>query len=340
MALNYIGSKHSLLAFIDEVFEQVADGDERVFCDIFAGTGAVGRWFKRKGMSVIANDIQYYSYVMNRAYIGISEQPTFSGLAKRFKVSSEEAVFDSLNSLSGRSAFVTQHYSPEGGRQYYTVENASRIDAIRTSLDEWRAEGTITEDEFFYLLASLIEAADNIANTASVYGAFLKKFKARALRPITMRSLELSDSDSGTVYNEDANDLIRNIESDVLYLDPPYNHRQYGANYHVLETIAKYDSPKVKGVTGLRPYYRSKYCRPKDVICAFRDIVEHARTRHILVSYNDEGLASVQDVLDVLSLRGEPKTFEKPHIRYKADSAREYRRDGTVEYIHYVRVEK
>ncbi len=178
-----------------------------------------------------------------------------------------------------------------------------------------------------------------MANTASVYGAYLKQFKGSARRYFVVKALELTpESSDCRVYNEDANQLIEQIECDILYLDPPYNHRQYGANDHVLETIARYDSPKLRGVTGLRDYPRSDYCKPKAAQAAFTRLIESARAKHILVSYNDEGIISFEETCDILRRRGEPKTFQQVYNRFKADNGRDYKRSETIEYLHYVRV--
>jgi len=156
-----------------------------------------------------------------------------------------------------------------------------------------------------------------------------------------MKPLRLINHVKGcVVHNTDANELIRRITCDVLYLDPPYNHRQYGANYHVLETIAAYDRPAVSGVSGLRPYYRSDYCRRDAVAEAFRGLISAARAKHILVSYNDEGVLPIRDLREILGTRGPVKTFETAHSRFKADNGRVYSREGTVESIHWVRVER
>jgi adenine-specific DNA-methyltransferase len=349
--LNYIGSKYSLLPFIEKYYARIADGSEKTFCDLFAGTGAVGRFFKSKGLRVIANDIQYYSYVLNKAYLEINKPPSFATLRKEFhaeiatfsrqQISPLQSVLDFMNSLPKRRGFITKHYSPVANRFYYTRENAEKADAIRQAVEKWRASKTITEREYFYILCSLLEAIDQVANTASVYGAFLKQFKNSAKRKLLLKPLELSDPVKGCkVYNEDANDLIERIKCDVLYLDPPYNHRQYGANYHVLETIAADDKPRLRGVTGMRDYQSSLYCRAKSAKTALEHLIIRARAKHIFVSYNDEGIMSLEDVQEVLSLRGKPKTFQRAYNRFKADNGRAYLRDKTVEYLHYVRVTK
>lgn len=349
--MNYIGSKQTLIPFLNDVYRKIAVGDEKSFCDIFAGTGAVGRHFKRLGLRVIANDVQYYAYALNKAYIEINEPPRFARLREKYsaKIDSRSpapddsvaAVLAFINDLPGRRGFIARHYGPDGNRLYYTRENAEKADRIRQSIALWRRQGLITEHEYFYVLCSLLEAIDQVANTASVYGAYLKKVKPSARRPLALRPLELSNHVSGCeVFNRDANELIEEVECDVLYLDPPYNHRQYGANYHVLETIAAYDGPRLSGVTGMRDYVRSKYCQPKSARRALEEVVRKARAKHILLSYNDEGLLGLDEIREILSSRGKPSVFQKAYSRFKADNGREYRRDATVEYVHYVRVIK
>jgi adenine-specific DNA-methyltransferase len=349
--MNYIGSKYTLRPFLEQVFREISDGSEKVFCDIFAGTGAAGRHFKRLGLRIIANDIQYYAYALNKAYIEINQPLAFAGLRQRYPAeiaeyrtlfeNSVEEILAFINHLPGVSGFITENYSPVGNRLYYTRENAEKTDAIRQAIENWRAQQLITEQEYFYILCSLLEAIDQVANTASVYGAFLKTFKESAKKPLTLRPLELSNHVSGCkVYNQDANELIKEIECDVLYLDPPYNHRQYGANYHVLETIAAYDHPQLTGVTGMREYPRSRYCQQRSAKEALAELVRAARTKHILISYNDEGVMSLKDIFDILSLRGTPRTFQTNYSRFKADNGREYKRDATIEYVHYVQAVK
>lgn len=343
--MNYIGSKHSLLPFIEKVWREVRDGDELTACDIFAGTGAVGRMFKRQGLRVLANDFQHYAFALNKAYLEINQPPRFARLRKAYysilpeAASPLEQVLALLNELDGAAGFIAENYGPAGGRSYYSSENAEKADAVRQAIADWRGQGLLSEPEFFYLLASLLEAIDEVANTASVYGAFLKKFKASALKPLRLKPLELSNHVRGCrAFQRDANAFVRKIECDVLYLDPPYNHRQYGANYHVLETIAAYDSPQLSGVTGMRDYPRSRYCQVKEAAAAMEDLIVHARTKHILLSYNDEGVLSLEEINRILSLRGEPRTFQQNYSRFKADSGRRYKRDATIESVHYVRV--
>jgi adenine-specific DNA-methyltransferase len=342
--MNYIGSKYSLLPFIEKVFRRIYQGSDATICDLFAGTGAVGRRFKERGLRIIANDLQYYAYALNKAYIEIDQTPAFKGALREIGDRIHEAgddpaavVLAFLDRLPGVKGFIAGHYGPEGKRFYYTEANAEKADAIRQTIERWRERRVIDEQEYFYLLCSLLEAIDQVANTASVYGAYLKKFKSTALKPLRLKPLVLHPAPPDCrVFQRDANELVREIECDVLYLDPPYNHRQYGANYHVLETIAAYDSPRLSGVTGMREYQRSLYCQQSAAADALEDLVRNANAAHILLSYNDEGVLRPDQIRRILKLRGKPRTFRRRYTRYKADNGRAYKRDATIEHLHYV----
>lgn len=349
--MNYIGSKLSLLSFLEKSIKQIVPvQSELVFCDLFAGTGAVGTHFKKLGYKVIANDIQYFSYVLNRHYIGNHTPLTFEGLTSEITELNDADIADRtvlvcsyLEGLEGISGFVHQNYCPNDGageqRMYFTPENGKKCDAIREQLETWKESGSINEDEYYYLLATLLEAMDKHANTASVYGAFLKKFKKSALKPLTLRPLSLFESVAEhEVYNEDVNQLITTITPDILYLDPPYNTRQYSANYHVLETIAKNDKPEVKGKTGLRDWsdQKSDYSSRSKVKAAFADLIKNTKASYIFLSYNNEGLMSLDDIKDIMGSRGEYGFFTQDYNRFKADSNREYLASRTTEYLHYV----
>ncbi len=328
--MNYIGSKVSLLPFLESVWQEVKIGDETTFLDPFAGTGAVGRRFRELGLRVTAGDLQHYAVALNRAYVGLAQEPPTA-----------RARLAELNALAPvAGGFLRQHYSPVGGRLYFTEETAARADAIRQQIGAWRTTDAIDEPTFDYLLAALLENLDAVANTASVYGAYLKKFKASALKPLVLKPLVLPrGGPAGRAVQADANQLVAGTHTDVLYLDPPYNHRQYGANYHVLETVAAYDAPALSGTTGLRVgYERSAYCSRPQVRRAFAELIGAAQARHILVSYNDEGLLPLAELQSLLGTRGEVRTFQTAYNRYKADNGRAYTREATIEYVHYVRV--
>lgn len=352
--MNYIGSKLSLLNFLEESINKVVDKDCDTFCDLFAGTGIVGRHFKRMGYKIIANDIQYYSYVLNRHYIGNHKELTFSKLKnkiselKGIKIKDRKGfVCNYLSDLKGRKGFIYKNYSLSGTedkkerRQYFSDENAMRCDAIRKKVEGWKKENLISNNEYYFLITSLLESIDKYANTASVYGAFLKKLKKTAQGSLILKPAELIINDQEhKVFNEDINEISKKVKGDILYLDPPYNHRQYATNYHLLETIAKYDEPEIHGKTGLRNYEKEKslYCSRVKVKEAFRDLILKAKTKYIFLSYNNEGLMTLGDIKEIMSLRGKYNYFTKEYSRFKADKSknRNYKADKTVEYLHYV----
>jgi adenine-specific DNA-methyltransferase len=138
------------------------------------------------------------------------------------------------------------------------------------------------------------------------------------------------------VYNRDANELIGEIEGDILYLDPPYNHRQYGANYHMLNTIARYDRFTPAGKTGLRDYERSKWCIKSQVTDTFLELINKAKFKYIFLSYNNEGLMSIEQVEKIMSQFGHYDLIEQPYQRFKADKTenRKHKATATVEYLH------
>jgi adenine-specific DNA-methyltransferase len=352
--MNYIGSKLSLLEFLDKSISKVVDKKSHIFCDFFAGTGAVGLYFKKKGFEIVANDIQYYSYVLNRHYIGNHKELTFEKLLtalpqlKNLEISDRKKhVCEYLSSIDGIRGFIYQNYSSGGTknkeveRLYFSDENAKRCDAIRRKIEAWKESKLINENEYYFLLASLLESIDKYANTASVYGAFLKKLKKSAQNSLIMKpaNLIINDQDH-KVFNKDVNELAETIGGDILYLDPPYNQRQYATNYHMLETIAKYDNPVVHGKTGLRDYKKQKsaYCSRPQVKKQFKDLIDKAKVKYIFLSYNNEGLMSLADIKEVMSGRGEYGYFTKEYNRFKADKSesRDFKASKTLEYLHYV----
>lgn len=351
--MNYIGSKLSLLPFLEKnILEFSKTENEKRFFDIFAGTSIVGRRFKKLGFHVIANDIQYYSYCLNRAYIGINDQPQFSKIVRTLSPASDAAPHDAvdivlnhLNNLTRVEGFVYRNYCLGGTvgtqfpRQYFTDENGKRCDAVRRRIEEWRRNDLISDDEYFYLLASLLEAVDKVANTASVYGAFLKRVKRSALKPLRLEKIEITPSRKPhQVHNRDGRELVEQVRCDILYIDPPYNQRQYCTNYHVLETIARYDEPRLYGATGLREYkhQKSDFCYKAKALRALEDLVRRTEARYIFLSYNSEGVMSEDEILSVMKPYGTVELRKEAYRRFRADvdgENRRYKTNGVTEYL-------
>ncbi len=328
--MNYIGSKLKLSNFIKETVYSVVGQDlsNLVFCDIFAGTGIVGRNFKQEVKKVISNDFEYYSFVLNRNYIGNHTQ-----IEERIK------YIDELNKIEPLEGFIFNNYCKGGnaGRQYFSDNNGKKIDAIRTQIESWKGKNELDNNLYYFLLASLLESADKVANTASVYGAYLKTIKKTAQKDLILVPAEFSlNAHEHEVFNEDSNKLIKSIEGDILYMDPPYNARQYGSNYHLLNTIAKYEDFIPKGKTGLRDYNKSNYCSTSKVKLEFEDLIKNANFKYIFLSYNNEGLMSVEDVKKIMRKYGKYNLAATNYQRFKADKteSRNHKADKTEEYLH------
>lgn len=330
--MNYIGSKIKLSNFIiSTIKEKVGNLDNKIFCEPFAGTGIISRILKNQVKKLVVNDMEYYSYILNRNYIGNNQSLDYLSL------------FDYLeNTPIKQKSIISQEYSENGiaGRLYFSEENGIKIDTIRTNLANLFQRNEITEDLYYFCLASLLESADKYANTASVYGAYLKKLKksAQHLMKLEPALFDISDTES-EIYNLDCNELIRNISGDILYLDPPYNARQYGANYHLLNTIAKYDNFIPNGKTGLREYKRSKYCKKSEVFQALYDLIKNANFKYIFISYNNEGLLALEQIQQICKHFGRYECVEKSYQRFKADANRKYINDKTIEYLHILEKE-
>ena len=323
--MRYIGSKINLLPEIRSFVEKQAPKSTSL-CDIFAGTGVVGREFKATH-SLICNDILYFSYVLNCAHNGLNKIPRFLKLRKELGKDPIEFLNDLFVATSEvtEKDFMTSSFSPAGtaGRQYLTPINALKIDRIRQTLDIWLTSNLISKSEFHYLLAILIENVPSVSNTTGTYGAYLKKWDNRALKPLTLRHLDIVESDQkNIVFNQDANKLIKAISGDVLYLDTPYNGRQYSSNYHLLESLAKYDYAQLKGVTGTRidTSGESAYCKKRTAYDSFDDLIGNAQFKSVVVSYSSDGILSENQLIDLLSKHGKKpslKVCKIPYRRYK-----------------------
>ncbi len=324
--MRYIGSKRLLLEKIEGVIKDNIKTDVNIFCDIFSGTWSVAKYFK-KDYTIISNDLLFLSYSMQRAVIMENVVPEFKKIKKYLWFNPINYFNDKkveLIDIKG-TPFIYQNYSPnsKSERMYLSNDNALKIDYIRQSLDEWKQEELIEDNEYFYLLASLINAVPFYSNIAWTYWSYLKHWDKRALKPLLLNEIKIENNNKDNIsYNEDANNLIKQISWDILYIDPPYNSRQYLPNYHLLETIAKYDSPEIYWKTWMRPYknVRSKYCLKGDVLNEFEDLIKNANFKHIIFSYSTEWIMSENDITDILKKYGKSNTFKLyriPYRRYK-----------------------
>ncbi len=320
--MRFIGSKVLLLEEIDKVVQENVR-EAKSLCDIFSGTSAVARYFK-KDFKIISNDLLHFSYVLQKATVENERYPDFTKIKELIQKDPFD-YFDTIKITRNRiknTPFIYENYSPNGksDRQYLSNENALLVDFIRQTIEEWWESGLLEENGYYYLLAGLIEAIPFVSNIAGTYGAFLKHWDKRASKRLKLIKLDtLENKKNNQCFNKDSNKLIKEISGDILYIDPPYNPRQYVTNYHMLETISRYDNPDIYGKTGLRPYkdVKSKYCLKNEVLTTFSDLISNANFKHIIVSYSTEGIMSIEDIKSILIENGNKAKYKLKKISYR-----------------------
>ncbi|HJQ10232.1 MAG TPA: DNA adenine methylase [Gemmatimonadaceae bacterium] len=342
--MRYIGNKTRLLPFILRTLEKEGIG-AGVVHDAFAGTASVGRALKEKGWQVYGSDLLMSSYVFQRAYVvADAVDSTLSEMARE------------LTRASPRESFISRHFSPtggatSGGRMYFTPENAARIDAAREQLESWREAGEVSEDAYYLLLAAVIEGADRVANTAGVYASYMKRWQPNARRDFSI-AIEppAKGSRPAAAYLMDAAQAARAIgEIDLIYIDPPYNSRQYVAYYHIPEILARGWSggePAIRGKVGLLASEegRSQWSHGRRVQKLFTGLLAASGARYALVSFNSEGhLApeTLEGLLRKAAVDGAVSHFTQRYRRYRADSdheGRKYHGDSAQEHLYLVRL--
>ena len=337
--MRYIGNKTKLLSFLSSRIRRLGI-EPGIVHDAFAGTAAVGRALKAEGWRVHSSDLMTYSYVMQRALVVASRTRGVDALARR--LTREGTPHD---------GFFARNFGPAGGRMYFTDENARHIDGARTALQAWRKSGEVDDETYYVLLAGIIEGADRVANTAGVYAAYIKRWQPNALKPFAViTEPPVASRVRCRAYQADALHVAHTLgKIDLLYLDPPYNTRQYAGYYHVPELIARGwfdDDVALRGKTGLIADggQRSDWCSRRRAPGALRALLAATGARHVLVSYNTEGVIRDQEfraILEAAALDGRVRRFTKQYKRYRADSDREGRRykgDVVRELLYYARL--
>ena len=293
--MRFIGCKALLLDNIKSVIDENAP-DAKSFCDIFSGTATVARYFKQ-WYEVTSNDLLYFSYVLQRGTVAVDCLPTYEILQENTGISDPVAYFNGLSleqmeRLPPERRFFQNTYAPIGGRMYINDENALRIDFARNITEDWRKVGFLSDDEYYYLVACIVEGIPFVSNISGTYGAFHKEWERRSYKKYELLRLPIcTNGKNNTCFNGNGADVLKEISGDILYIDPPYNERQYLPNYHVLETAAKYDFPEVRGITAQRAYENNKsdFCSKTKVVGAFEELIANARFNHIILSYSTDG---------------------------------------------------
>ena len=342
--MKYIGNKTRLLDFIDKSMQDAGVVQSGVFADLFSGTASVGKYFKQKGLQVVSNDLMTYSYFAQYVLIKLNRLPSFAKISQ----SGLDGALEELNSLSPKKGYVFENYAPSGKahRQYFSDNNAQKIDAIRDKIQKWYNEDLINMDEHAVLVYALIDAADFVANISGTYGAYLKIWRSMALKPLTLKRPDIISNDrANQIYQENANLLARKIQADIVYLDPPYNARQYAPNFHVLESLAVWDKQELYGKTGQRDYSdkKSLYCQKTTAESAFADLIKNIQSKYIVLSYNNEGIIPREKIINILKTRGKVQEFTTDYRRFRTEkdhAHRHYKKcdDKVLEHLFVVEI--
>lgn len=343
--MRYLGNKTDHLDLIGTTINDYCErlNLNKTITDGFGGTGSVTKYFNNLGYTVTSNDINNYAFCLcySRNHIN-KENLVFEGLSEE-GLNNIDEVLTYLNKCKHKG-FVYYNYSPNKEikyeRKYFTNENAEIIDGIRTTIEKWYSKEKITYDEYVHLTAILIETVSLFSNIPGTYGAFCKNWDSRALKTLQLNKnvhqylLCESISTNNITYNENLREIINNINSDILYLDPPYNERDYGAYYHVLETIALYDNPELKdNKTGTKKKHKkSLWCKKSTVKKELEFILKNSKSKIVVLSYNNEGLIIPDEIKQIFEKYGKYNCVKKEVRRFKCNNSEN---DVVVyEYLH------
>lgn len=308
---RYLGNKYKLLPFITEVVNSHCQNIFSV-ADIFSGTGAVASAFADK--QIITNDLMYSNFICNYAWFGCEAFDK----AKLLKIISK---YNSI--VVNEENYMTEHFADT----YFSAADCAKIGCIREDIEIMHLKKQINDRERALLIMSLIYAMDKIANTCGHYDAYIQNATFDRHLSLSVPNVNSINNPLNKCYNEDANDLVKHIYADLVYIDPPYNSRQYCDAYHLLENVAMWKKPDVYGVAKKmnRDSMKSRYCT-KSAETAFRELIESINARYILFSYNnmsnkgnERSNAKISDtaIFEILRKKGKVQVFEES---YKAFS--------------------
>ena len=309
---RYLGNKFKLISFIKSVVDTECEGVETV-ADIFAGTGSVASAFTDRRL--ITNDNMYSSYICHVAWFH-PQQYDYDKLAEMIAIYNMTFVEE--------ENYMSENFADT----YFSAEDCRKIGFIREDIELKYAQNFINERERALLITSLLYAMDKIANTCGHYDAYIKGASFDKHLELSIPLASNNNNENNQCYNEDSNQLVERIEADLVYIDPPYNSRQYCDAYHLLENVAKWEKPEVKGVALKmdRTALKSDYCT-SSATKAFENLISKITAKYILLSYNNmaekgngrsNAKISDDDIMRILSRKGKVKVFSED---YKAFSA-------------------
>lgn len=331
---RYLGNKFKMLKHLEDIIKERCSGPIHSFCDLFAGTGVVGHYFNQPGRKIISNDLLYSNYVSLYAWLSPEKYNKFK-------------IVELLRHLNNLKPFDENYVSLNFGGRYFSQDNALKIGAIREEIEALSEAEGLNFKEKSILLTSLLYAMDKVANTCGHYDAYRKKLDTFDGLELKVPFISQKKNICNEIFCEDSNRLIRSIKCDLLYIDPPYNSRQYSDTYHLLENVVRWDKPPLFGV-GLkmdRKSIKSDYCIKK-APAAFDELITCSQCRYILVSYNNmaekgdgrsNARISDEDIFKSLSKRGRTEYFE---FDYRHFSTGKRSIDNHTERVFFVEVVK
>jgi adenine-specific DNA-methyltransferase len=326
MAYRYIGNKTRLAG---RLLALVADAvpRESTVADLMCGTASFSAALRACGYRVLASDVMTYAYCHAVVRLLLDRPPEFSGL----DLGGYEAVLNHLNALDAVEGLMVREYSPAGRpagghepRLYLSPGNAGRLDAMLATVRDWRDQALLSPAEHALLRHDLVLAVNRVANIAGTYGHFRSTWSEGAVRPIRLRPTEILDGRTDhSVRQGRAEDLASDLVCDLCYIDPPYTKRQYAANYHLIETVARGDVPEAIGVSGLRPWrdQYSDFCSKVRIRGAFEQIFLGAQCPQYLISYSEDGLLERDEMAAFLAQHGDVTCFEFESVRFRSNQS-------------------
>ncbi|WP_297800618.1 DNA adenine methylase [uncultured Brevundimonas sp.] len=304
--IKYIGSKRALLGQVGSVIQTILPDGGRV-CDLFSGSARVGHSLKKLGYQVWSNDHNAYAHTLATGYVQADRE-----------VWAEKAgaILAELGQLAPAPGWFTRNFCEEA--RFFHPDNGARIDAMRERIEQMGLEPELKA----VILVSLMEAADRVDSTAGLQMAYMKKWAPRALKPLQLRLPDLLPAVPGgpcVATRADAIEIAPEIEADLVYLDPPYNQHSYLANYHCWESLVLWDKPETYGVARKRIDVRSRKSdfnsKPR-IKAALGSVIDNLKAPNLVISFNDEGYLSKEDMEDLLRSRGNVTVLEIPRPRY------------------------
>ncbi len=371
--IAYIGNKRRLMPFIANQIRNIIENDSgriSTALDLFAGSGSISRLLRTFDLEVYSNDIEYYSYILNYAHNSILPSDELNMFANFGGIENMLDMLNNIKTVAKKERYISEYYAPKNDhepdvtheRMFYTQENGRIIDTVRHAIEEMYTSKSINKKEYYYLLARLIYEAATHSNTSGVFKAFHCGFGGRGgdalsriMKPISMTKLPLYGNIKGTVSNMEAGEFLNKTRKsfDIVYIDPPYNQHQYGSNYHLLNTIARWDKPivnkdiivdgKKTNKSAIRADWtntRSEYCYKDRAEVAFKNMINSIDAKHIMVSYSTDGIINYDNFIDILTSRGDLSIATKEHTKYPGGKRSTVNKTKNIEYLFIVNTNK